>query len=191
MADQLCTPEDLASLLERDLDVYKAVMLIEAGTAVVQEAAGGQRIVQVVDDPGEQMGTTESWLQLPQWPVTALADLTVDAGDELVAGTDFKRFNARLWRRGGWATCWPEPSTVAYVYTHGYAAGHQKLQLGRGAVLGLIRDLFDNPTGVAREAIDDYSVAYERMNAAMQANENLQYALRRAYGSPAGLVRIG
>ena len=36
VADQLCEPEDLASLLEMDLDSYKANMLVECATAVVQ-----------------------------------------------------------------------------------------------------------------------------------------------------------
>lgn len=190
MADQLCAPEDLASLLERDLDAYKAIMLVECATAVVQEAAGNQRIVQVADDAGEQMGTTDAWLELPQRPVTALSNVAID-GEALTVGTDFKRFGARLWRGCGWAAVWTEPSTITYIYTHGHPAGHQKLQLGRNACLGLIRGLFDNPTGVAREAIDDYSVAYEAMTQAMAANDNLRYALARAYGTRAGLVRIG
>lgn len=190
MADQLCEPEDVASLLQRDLDAYQTTMLIECGTAVVQAAAGGQRIVQVEDDTNTQMGTSDSWLLLPQWPVTDISDVEVD-GEALVLDTDYKRFGGRLWRRCGWAECWPEPSTVTYTYTHGYPAGSQELQLGRAAVLGLIRGLFDNPTGVSREAIDDYSVAYEAMSAQMEASPNLQSSLRRQYGMRAGLVRIG
>lgn len=190
MADQLCTPEDLASLLQQDLDAYKAIMLIECATAVVQEAAGGQRIVQVVDDPGEQMGDTDSWLQMPQLPVTEVSDVEID-GEALTAGTDFKKIGSRLWRRCGWATCWTEPSVVTYVFTHGFPTGSQDLQLGRNAVLSLNRALFDNPTGVAREAIDDYSVAFDAMSEAMQANENLRQALRRKYGMRAGFVRLG
>lgn len=190
MADQLCEPEDVASLLQRDLDAYQTVMLIECATAVVQAAAGGQRIVLVEDDAGDITGTTDAYLRLPQTPVSEVSDVELD-GDALVEGTDFRRRGARLWRAEGWATCWGEPSTVTFTYTHGYAAGRQELQLGRGAVLGLIRGLFDNPTGVSREAIDDYSVAYEAMSAAMEASPNLQASLRRQYGLRAGLVRIG
>lgn len=190
MADQLCTPEDLASLLQKDLDAYQAIMLIECSTAVVQEAAGNQRIVQVVDDPGETMGLTDAWLQLPQIPVTALSNVELD-GEALTVGTDFKRFGSRLWRRCGWAACWQEPSTVTYISTHGYADGAQELQLGRNACLSLIRSVVDNPTGFTREAIDDYSVAFDAMNNAMQANDNLRAALLRRYGIGAGIVRIG
>lgn len=209
MADMLCTPEDLASLLERDLDAFKAIMLIECATGVVQEAAGNQRIVQVVDDTGEQMGTTDAWLELPQRPVTAVSHVSIDGGAELIPGTrtGFKKVGNRLWRSSGWAPYWNQPSVVGYVHgyvagsqepsaitytwTHGYATGAQELQLARAAVLGLIRDLFDNPTGAAREAIDDYSVAYAAMAAAMEANPNLRAALRRRYGVRAGIVRIG
>src|SRR5687768_12843765 len=153
MADQLCAPEDLASLLEMDLDAYKAIMLVEAGTAVVQATAGRppQRIVEVVDDEfTDLMGTTASWLWLPQRPVTSVEALTIDDGDELVEGTDFKRFGSRLWRRCGWASCAYEPSTIAGTYTHGYPPGDQGLQLGRSAVISLIKDVYDNPTGAQR-----------------------------------------
>lgn len=189
MADQLCTPEDLASLLEKDLDAYKAVMLIECGTAVVQEASGRQRLVFVEDDPGEQMGTTDSWLFLPQRPVSAIEDVEID-GEALTLGTDYKRFGSKLWRHCGWAASWCEPSLITYVYSHGYADGSQDLQLGRNAVLSLIRAVYDNPTGANREAIDDYSIAFEAMTAAMEASPHLRASLQRKYGLPAGMVRI-
>jgi hypothetical protein len=200
MADMLCTPKDVASLLERDLDAFKTIMLVECGTAVVQEAAGNQRIVQVVADTGEQLGTTDAWLDLPQRPVTAISHVKIDGGDDLVAGTrtGFKKVGSRLWRACGWAQHWQEPSAVTYTWTHGYDVSDpdstnwpQEVQLARGAVIGLIRGLFDNPTGAAREAIDDYSVAYAEMSAAMDANPNLRAALRRRYGVRAGIVRLG
>jgi hypothetical protein len=193
MADQLCEPEDLASLLEMDLDAYKAIMLVEAGTAVVQATTGRppQRIVEVEDDEIELMGTTASWLWLPQRPVSAVEAVTVDGGDELVEGTDFKRFGSRLWRSCGWASCAYEPSTVALTYTHGHPAGDQGLQLGRSAVLALIRDVYDNPTGAQRVAIDDYAASYQRLQAQMDASPFLASAIRRQYGVGAGLVAVG
>lgn len=193
MADQLCEPEDLAALLEMDLDAYKAIMLVEAGTAVVQATAGRppQRIVLVEDDTFELMGTTSSWLVLPQRPVSDVSTVTIDDGDELELGTDFKRFGSRLWRSCGWAPCAYEPSTVAGVYTHGYAEGDQGLQLGRGAVLALIRGVYDNPTGSTRVAIDDYSAAYAALSAQMDASPALAAAIRSQYGTGAGLVAVG
>jgi hypothetical protein len=193
MADQLCAPEDLASLLEMDLDAYKATMLVEAGTAVVQATAGQppQRIVEVVDDEITLMGSTGSWLWLPQRPVSAVEAVTIDDGDELVEGTDFKRFGSRLWRACGWAACAYEPSTVGLTYTHGYPEGDQGLQLARGAVLALIRGAFDNPTGAIQVRIDDYSAGYAALSAQMDASPFLAAAIRRQYGLGAGLVAVG
>lgn len=193
MADKLASASDLASLLQITMtaeQTARAEMLIECATAVVQQAAGNQRIVEVEDDPGEQMGTTDSWLWLPQRPVTAISDVEID-GEALTVDTDFKRFGSRLWRECGWAECWTEPSTITYVYTHGYATGSQDLQLARSAVLSLTRGVWDNPTGAVREAIDDYSVAFEAMAATMDASPYLSKALAKKYGIPAGLVRIG
>lgn len=192
MADMLCTAADLASLYEATFTVAqtaRATMLIECATAVVQEAAGNQRIVQVVGDTGEQMGTTDSWLWLPQRPVTAISDVEID-GEALTAGTDYKRVGSRLWREDGWAETWTEPSVITYVFTHGYASGSQNLQLGRSSALGLVRTVWENPSGATREEIDDYSVAYEAMAASMDASVHLRRALRRKYGLGAGMVRV-
>lgn len=196
MADQLATPSDLASVLQSDIDTSTANVLINASTAVVQEAAGGQRIVQVVGDTATIVGTTESVLWLPQLPVTTMTTVTLD-GTTLTAGsgtngTTYKLFGrSRLWRSAGWQTYLYAPSAVGLVYTHGYAAGSQDLELARSAVLSLSSAAYANPSGAVSEEIDDYKVAYERASAAMDAAPHLAMALRRKYGRPAGLVRIG
>lgn len=192
MADMLCAPEDVASLLESDLDAYKTIMLVEAATAVVQEATGrpAQRIVEVEDDPLDLLGDIGVWLDLPQRPVQSIASLTLD-GDALTEGTDFERFGARLWRECGWQPNRWTPSRVAGVYTHGYPAGSQELQLGRGAVLSLVRGVYGNPEGAIAVRIDDYSASYAKFSASMDATEYLQKALQRQYGRQAGLVRLG
>jgi hypothetical protein len=210
MADQLATPEDLASFLQQDLDLSTATLLVEVATAVVQQAAGGQRIVQVVGDVCSILSTSDSWLDLPQIPVTAVTSVVLD-GLTLTVDTDYKRFGNRLWNRYGWqnklgwvygwdwrpsyapfGTPWTgqEPSLSAVTYTHGYASGSQELQLGRGAVLALGR-AYMNPSGVTHEKIDDYMVAFDAMSAAMESTPHLKAALRRAYGRRGGLVRIG
>lgn len=192
MADQLCDPEDLASMLEMDLKAYKAIMLVEAGTAVVQATTGRppQRIVEVEDDEATLMGTTAAWLHLPQRPVSEVTTVVLDE-EELTVGTDFKWFGSRLWRACGWATCWTEPSTVVVTYTHGYPTGDQGLQLGRGAVIALIKGVYDNPTGSTRVAIDDYSAAYGALSAQMDASPFLAANLRRQYGAGVGLASVG
>lgn len=194
MADQLCTPEQLASALQQDLDASTANLWINAGTAVVQNAAG-QRIIQVVGDTMTLIGTTESWLHLPEWPVTAVTSVTLDGtvltlGAADSGGTTYRVHGSRLWRGDGWQTYCGEPSTVVVVNTHGYASGSQGLEFGRSCVLGLAKLAYSNPSGAAREAIDDYSVVFEAMSAAMEASPNLKAALRRQYGRRAGLVKI-
>lgn len=197
MADMLATPTDLAALLKRSFDGFdtaSAILALEACTAVVQAAAGGQRIVQVADEAATVVGTTDSYLRLPQWPVTAVSSVTLD-GAALTAGAPgsgsatYRLVGDRLWRGCGWQTYCGEPSTVGFVYTHGYAAGRQELQLGRGTVLSLSRGLFENPSGVVREQIDDYAVAYAEAEAALDARPSLKALIRKQYGPKARMVR--
>lgn len=211
MADQLATPEDLASLLERDdIDAYKAGVLVETATAIVQEAAGGQRIVQVAGDVLPIMGTTDSWLPLPQLPVTAVTSVVLD-GTTLTVGTDYQVFGNRLWRGVGWQTnlgwpmdwprtAWPgftwanstaSPSLAVVTYTHGYAPGAQELQLARSAVLSICTGAYGNPQGLKSESIDDYSATYAALSGQMEATPFLKTALAKKYGRRAGIVRIG
>jgi hypothetical protein len=190
MADQLMTPEDLASLLERDdLDTYKATMLSEAATAVVQATVGGQRIVYVADDTLDMLGTTDSWLQLPQWPVARdeVSAVTIDGE----AVTDFKQFGARLWRACGWQPRCGVPAAIGGVYSHGYPDGRQELQMGRSAVLTLCATAYPNPTSASSEHIDDYGIVYNQLAKVMEASSFLKAALRSQYGSRASLTRIG
>jgi hypothetical protein len=106
VADQLATPADLASLLERDdIDTYKATLLIEMATAIVQEACGGQRIVQVVDDVLTVAGYSDSWLPLPQLPVVAVSSVTIDGvalSSDSTVSDHWKKFGDRLFRKCGW-----------------------------------------------------------------------------------------
>lgn len=195
MADQLCTPPDLASWLQQDLDLSTATLLVECGTAVVQEAAGGQRIIEVVNDVATLIGGTDSMLELPQLPVTAVASVTIDgstvATGSLTGGGNYKRFGNKLWRGDGWQLLCGIPSEVIVVYTHGLPAGHQGLQFARASVLALCAPFYSNPTGASQVRIDDYAEAYAQMSAQINTNKALRAALRRQYGRRGGLVRIG
>jgi hypothetical protein len=195
MADQLASPSDLASLLQKDVDTASATLAIEVCTAVVQAAADGQRIVQVIGDTATVTGTTGQWLRLPQWPVTAVSSVTLD-GAALTAGvpgsgaSTYRLVGNRLYRGSGWQTYCGEPSTVSFVFTHGYPTGDQQLQLGRGAALSLGRGLFENPSGVVSEKIDDYAVAYAAADAALDAAPALKAAIRKQYGPKARMIRV-
>lgn len=195
MADQLADPADLASILQAaTVDAYTATMLVEIGTAVVQ-AETGQRIVQVVDDVME-LDLDEydggSWLVLPERPVTAVSSVLIGA----TAVTDYQvqKRRSRLWRAMGWRSTliyYPDqPSTVTVTCTHGYATGHQKLQLARGTVLSMISGLYDNPGGASSVKIDDYAATYAAMERQLAASPNLVSLLHRQYGSRSGSVRL-
>lgn len=193
-ADMLCAIGDLKKLLEMgdEFDPAKAALLIEAATAVVQEATDRppQRIVLVEGDAFSLLGTLGSWLELPQRPVQSITSLTLD-GETLAEGIDYKRFGSRLWRACGWQAALHEPSTIEGVYAHGYPAGSQELQLARSAAVSLIRGVYGNPEGAIQVRIDDYATSYARFSAAMEATEYLQRALQRQYGRPFGAVRLG
>jgi hypothetical protein len=193
----LASLQDLADALQiplADLPTGTGTLLLEAGTAVVQEAAGGQRILQVTGATLTTTGNTDSWLDLPQIPVTAIGTVTLD-GTALTVGiepTNYRRIGNRLWRTDGWQTYVGQPSdVVATGVTHGYATGSQELQLARSAVLSLAKGQFTNPGGVQSESIDDYNVSYNAMVAQMEASPFLKASLRKKYGRRAGLARLG
>jgi hypothetical protein len=191
VADQLATPSDLASLVQADVDTASATLAIEVSTAVVQ-AVIGHRIVQVTDEAITVYGGTDRFLALPGAPVTAVASVTYN-GSALTQGTASGTWRLApdgIWRDLGWTECAWEPSPVAVVYSYGYAPGAQELQLGRGVALSIGRGLFVNPSGVVREQIDDYAVAYAEADAALAAQPSLIALLRRQYGRKAAMVRV-
>src|SRR5690242_21902909 len=99
------TTDDLAHLLHidpADLDTAAATLLLEGAAALVQEAAGGQRITLTVDDTVTLVGSTDSFFDLPQIPVVSVSAVDVD-GTAVAAGIDgYKLIGDRLWRRSGW-----------------------------------------------------------------------------------------
>lgn len=194
MADRLCTTADLANLLGVPEDADRMGLLIEMGTAVVQ-AACGQRIVQVVDDTvvlDIDLAYADRYLYLPERPVTAVG--TVQVGTLTVTDHTVQLRRGRIWRSYGWRSStlpdYRQPSAVTVTYTHGYADDDQGIQLGRTAVLGLVRGVYSNPTGATQVAIDDYRAAYDAMVAALEASPSLKAALQRQYGRPSRSARL-
>ncbi len=190
MADQLATPEDLAALVQADVDTASATLAIEVGTAVVQ-AVVGHRILRVTDTV-TVYGGTDQLLTLPGRPVVSVASVTY-AGSLLTQGTasgTWRLAPGGIWRDLGWTECSWEPSPTEVTYTYGLLSGDQGIQLARGAALSLGRGLFANPTGVVREQIDDYAVAYADASAALAAQPSLIALLRKQYGRKAAMVRI-
>lgn len=202
MADMLVTLSELASYLQQEVDNATATLAIELATGAVQ-AAAGQRIVQVIDDVAlldVDVHDRGFWLDLPEGPVTAVGAVLV--GTLPVADYTVQLSRGRLWRAYGWLSAtrpyWPMPSTVTVTYTHGYAAGDQKLQLARGVVLELAKTGYNTASGsgaVVREQIDDYAVQYAEMAASIESaldpQGSVAKALRRQYGRKGrGSVRM-
>lgn len=195
--DMLATPGDLQGMPGVTIDIDGATLLLQLATAIVQSICG-QRIVQVVDDQvvldlDEYDGGP--WLYLPERPVTAVSAVAIGA-TALAAPVDYtvQLSRGRVWRATGWrsaliAYC-DQPSTVTVVYTHGLPVGHQKLQLGRAAVLALAKPVASNPTGATRITIDDYTEAYDAMTAKMEASTFLADRLRAQYAKPPTSVRL-
>lgn len=188
MADMLAEVGDLSSLLQEDIDPDVEALLLELATGEVQSAAG-QRLLRVEDDRFELLGTTESWLDLPERPVVSVDSVEVD-GEEV---TDWQRHGSRLFRAGGWSSRIYEPSTVSGVYTHGYADGDPGLAFARKQTLGLAAFLWANPTGATGLSIDDYREQYSQAadGTGSVLPRPAQRALRRRYGRRTGLVRVG
>ena len=179
MADQLCTPSDLASWLQSDLDLSTATLLVECATGVVQGVTG-QRLVRATTTPSIP-GVVGQWLDLPQWPVVSVATVVLDG----TTITDWRKNGVRLWRAGGWQPSWA-PVEVAVTYTHGYLSTDQYLQFARSAVLALCAPFYSNPSGASQVKIDDYAEAYAAMQASMTGNEPMKDALRAQYGGAVG-----
>lgn len=190
----LVTADEFTTFVDQSgLDESRATLLVELATAEVQ-AAAGQRLLLVEDDPFELFVFSGRWFTLPERPVVEISSLTIDDGDELVAGTDYKRpaNSATLFRRCGWAACQWEPSIATGAYSHGLEVGDQKLEFARSATVGIAKMAVDNATGLESESIDDYRVQYASAVVwAMEKTPYLRKALQKAYGERAGLVRLG
>lgn len=191
MADQLATPQDLASLLDLDFEALpeakknRLTLLVECATAVVQ-AVVGQRIV-AGTSTAVLPAPAGAYLDLPEWPVRSITSVSIDGA----ADSSWRLDGGRVWRRLTWRLQWAYPGSVAVTYEHGYPANSQGLQLARQAVLSLAAPVYGNPTGLVREQIDDYAAAYEAMATRMEASRFLKEALVAQYGRTADGVRIG
>jgi hypothetical protein len=183
MADQLVTPEELASFLQQDLDTATATLLIELATGKVQ-AAAGQRLVAAVSTFVIDVDLCEwgPWLSLPQLPVRTVAAVLIDG----VAITDWYLRQQRLWRLNGWNVNRSAPTQVTVQdVAHGHLDGAQALQSARGYTLALCAAGYGNPGGVSSEAIDDYKVTWADADARMQVTDYMRDQLRATYGVPA------
>ena len=192
MADQLATPQELASFLQLNYATLTAaqqatlLLLVELGTAKVQRAAGGQRIVQVTNT-NTVIDVTDPYdlfLALPQLPVQSVSSVKIDG----TTITDWYLRRQMLWRAGGWMRSYSPPSQVTTTFVSGYASGSQWLQLGKDMTLSLGAMGWGNPGGATSEALDDYRVTYAEADARMQLSEYQQASIMDAYGIGAYVI---
>jgi hypothetical protein len=185
MADQLVTPSELASFLQKDVDTATATLLIELATGKVQGAAG-QRLVAatstfVIDV--DLCSGYEPYLALPQSPVRSVASVEIDGATT----TDWLLRSQKLWRLNGWNTNSSAPTQVTAVgVAHGYLDGSQMLELARSYVFGLCAMPYETGgAAVQSEQIDDYRVTYAQADAAMVVTPAMKDQLIKAYGTSA------
>src|SRR5512139_1261701 len=189
MADQLATPQDLASILQLDYSALTAAqqttmtMLVELATAKVQRAAGGQRIVDVTDTAVIDVDWWEDdqYLGLPQLPVRSVSQVRLNA----TVITDWFLRKQKLWRLNGWRVSASQPTQAIVTYAHGLQTGSQWLQNARGYTLSLGTLGWGNPGGATREKIDDYEVSYAEADARMQLTPQMAEAIAAEYGTGA------
>lgn len=184
MADMLATAEELASVLQQDLDAATATLLLELATGIVQ-AAVGQRLVEATETELVDITCQSYWLELSQKPVTDVASVTLDG----TVITDWALRNQKLWRAAGWLNSTSPPSQAAVERTTGYPAGSQRLQLARAVTLSLAQAGYGNPSAVQSEAIDDYRVSYADAVARMELTDAMRAALVNTYGTGAYVTK--
>lgn len=186
MADQLATGEELASLLQMDLDASTANLLLNLATAKVQRAAGGQRIVAATSTAVIDVDECdwEPYLELVQFPVRSVSAVLLNG----VAVTDYYLRGQKLWRASGWRGSTTAPAQVTVTTAHGYLSGSQWLELARDATLSLAKLGYGNPGGTTSEAIDDYKVSYADADARMQMTEAMRQSIADAYGAGAYVI---
>jgi len=186
MADQLVTPQELASFLQLDYASLTPaaqatlLLLVQMATGKVQDAAGqlllqGTATVTIDVD----MCDDDQWLPLPQMPVRSVATVLIDG----VADSSWLLRKQQLWRLLGWNVNPNAPTQVTPTFTYGYPVGAQALQLARDMTFSLA-GLGYGPgsTGVTTESLDDYTVTYAQADTRMVVSDGMRDRLRNAYG---------
>jgi hypothetical protein len=150
---QYATASELACYLQKDLDTASAVQALTLASADFSGAADTWFTA-----------TTTTWstiyahgcweLELPFRPVTSVSAVRVNG----VVITGWTLRCGFLYRLAGFGYRYTLlPDQVDVDLTYGYAAVPDDVKL---ATLEIAAGLFDNPTGVVSEAIDDYTVRY-------------------------------
>lgn len=155
-------PEDLAAYLQRDpfttAEEPSAQLALDIATSVVIERTG-QTFDYVTNDVITLDTNGGEDVFLPQRPVESVTSVTTRArGDSVITtqtvNTDYEVRGSRLrWVGLGY---WPYEVTV--TYTHGYPHIPDDV---RGATLAVAAEIYGNPEGLSRSALDDSNDQHE------------------------------
>ncbi|HEY9417058.1 MAG TPA: hypothetical protein VIQ30_20055 [Pseudonocardia sp.] len=152
MVASLVTPTELIVWLDIPADTFptdRATLLVNSASAAIRGHCGWNITEETVT--GDVIDGTGKWdLWLPTKNLTAVASL-VENGVTLVSGTNYDWYrNGQLTRAGRWTS---KAKAITVTYTHGYPAGHVKLELARSVCLTAAARMLNNPAGLRSETV--------------------------------------
>ena len=148
----LVTPTELIVWLDIPADTFpldRATLLVNSASAAIRGYCGWNITEETVT--GDVIDGSGQWdLWLPTKNLTAVASL-VENGVTLVSGTNYDWYrNGQLARSGRWTS---KAKAITITYTHGYPAGHVKLELARSMCLMAAAARVPNPAGLRSETV--------------------------------------
>ena len=146
------TRAELASYLQQDVDNASADLALAGATATFVDAA--DTAFAPTTATYSTLGAFVSELELPYRYVTAVSAVRLNGN--LITG--WSLVNGVLYRAAGFGNDYVFPPQLLEVdLTYGKTAVPDDVKL---AVLEIAAGVYHNPTGVASESIDDYTVRY-------------------------------
>jgi hypothetical protein len=184
----LATVDDLVAVVGRefaDTELTRVQRLLELASGLVRGECG-QTLSAVTADTVTLPGTWEADLLLPEFPVTAVASVTIDSQPVDPADYAWNSYGT-LYRA---CSTWGGPdAAVTVVYDHGYTAVPDDIV---AVVCGVVNGQLTNPAGVRSESIGQRSVTFAGDGASIGAGLQLagyQRAVLHAYGRRAWTVK--
>lgn len=159
------------------LDIASSIVVARTGQTFT--ATAGDTIT--LDTYGDED------VRLPQRPVTAVTAVTTR--DKGSTATTARTLNADYEVRGDrlrWVGIGSWPYEVTVTYSHGYAAIPDDV---KGATLAVAAEIYDNPEGLSRSALDDDNAQHEWADDSPA--ERMLKLVERRYGRKPLSVRLG
>ncbi len=147
------TEFELASYLQKDLDTASATQALTLATGEFVRRA--RRRWAATAETYTTTATYATSLALPYRSVTAVTSLRING---VVTAVDYTLRNGAIYRLNAFGdpAAWP-PDEIAVDFTYGATVIPDDVKL---AVLGCAGEIYDNPTGIVSETIDDYRIQY-------------------------------